>query len=107
MNQRKQRKELEKAISNLLKYSEKAPWLDRQEYFFSERMIEAAVYAGTTEEALCEILEENDYMSIAFGYIFELFATCQWDNEDFSMVGDYLKRQAWRESPYAKGPRQQ
>lgn len=102
MSQRKQQKEIDKALTNLFKYGDQAPWSERQEQLFSEILKDAADRADASVNEFAQVLEDNGYMGMVQGYIFELFATRYWDNEDFCLVDDYLKRRGWREAPRAK-----
>lgn len=102
MSQRKQQKDINKAIFNLIKYGEQAPWSERQVQFFSEMLMESANEVDVTVDEFGQVLEDNGCMDMAFAYLFELFATAYWDNEDFCMIDDYIKRRGWREAPRAK-----
>lgn len=102
MTQRKQQKEIDKAISNLMKYGEQAPWSERQEQFFSEMLMDAADRVDVPVDEFGQVLEDDGYMGMTFGYLFELFATSYWDNDDLCMIEDYIERRGWREAPRAK-----
>jgi hypothetical protein len=102
MNPRKQQKEIDKAIANLIKYGDNEPWADRQQYFFPERLKEAADSIDVPVDEFGQTLADSGYMDMIHGYLFELFASCHWDNEDFSMTSDYVERRGWREAPYGK-----
>jgi hypothetical protein len=102
MKQRKQQKEINKAIANLMKYADKEPWADRQQYFYSERLMEAAAFVDVPVDEFGQTLADSGYMDMVHGYLFELFASCYWNNESFSMISDYVKRRGWRETPYGK-----
>lgn len=102
MNELKHQKSVDKAISNLMKYAKKAPWAEREAQFFSEILRDTAALAGVPVSELGQKLDNYYYMGEAFGYLFELFATSHWDNEDVCMIEDYVKRRGWREPPHAK-----
>ena len=102
MSQRKQQKEIDKAIANLMKYGEQAPWSERKEQFFSEMLMGAADRVDVPVDEFGQALEDSGYMGMVFGYLFELFASSYWDNDDFCMIENYIKRRGWREAPRAK-----
>lgn len=102
MSQRKQQKEIDKAIANLMKYGEQAPWSERQEQFFSEMLMDAANRVDAPIDEFGQVLEDSGYMGMVFGYLFELFASSYWDNDKFCMIEDYIKRRGWREAARGK-----
>lgn len=102
MNQRKQRKEIDKAIANLTKYSEQALWPERKEQFFIEMLINAANRVDVPINEFGQVLEDSGYMGMLLNYLFELFATSYWDDDEFCMIEEYIKLRGWREAPYAK-----
>ncbi len=102
MRNRKHQKEIDKAIANLIKYADRGVWEDRQKEYFNSMFSDVATRLNVATDELVQQLEGHGYMTMIFGYLFENFATCQWDNENYSMIGDYIKRRGWRESPYAR-----
>jgi hypothetical protein len=102
MNQRKQQKEIDKAIANLMKYGEQASWSERQAQFFSEMLMDAANRVDVPIDEFGQVLEDSGYMGMVFGYLFELFASSYWDNDEFCMIDDYIKRRGWREAARGK-----
>ena len=102
MRNRKQQKDIDKAITNLIKYADQEVWGDRQKEFFNSMFSEVADRLNVAPDELIQQLEEHGYMTMIFGYLFENFATCQWNNENYSMIGDYIRRRGWREAPYAR-----
>lgn len=64
--------------------------------------VDVAAQIDIHPEELVQQLEESGFMDMIFGYLFEQFATSHWDDEDFSLIDDYLKRRGWREAPYAR-----
>jgi len=101
MRNRKQQKSVDKAIVNLLKYADQKEWATRQEEFFDELLSEAAKRLDVEVEHWVQLFGEHGYMDMIFGYLFEVFANTQWNNEPDSLIGDYIKRRGWREAPYA------
>jgi hypothetical protein len=103
MHNRKQQKEIDKAISNLMKYSEQDNnWGNKHEQFFNSMLLNVASYLDITPDEVVIQFEDIGYMIMIFEYIFELFITSQCDDEEFTMIEDYIKRRGWREPPYAK-----
>jgi len=102
MSKRKPQKDLDRAIANLVQFGERPPWDDRQGQFYVQSLVRAAETMEIDPDDLKQLLEEEGYMGMAMGYLFEQFATGCWDDEDFCFVEDYLKRRGWRETPYAK-----
>ena len=103
MNSRKQRKEIDKAIRNLLNYVEKqAEWQKRLDELFHQMLSAAANSLYIDEDELTAELQENGYWHMVFGYVFEDFASAHWDGEQNSFIDDYLKRRGWREAPVAR-----
>ena len=102
MSHRKPQKEIDKAIANLMKYSEQEPWSERQQQFYGEMLIDAAARVGVPVDEFGQTMEDQGFMDMIFGYLFELFATRCWDNDDFCLIEDYVKRRGWRETSYAK-----
>ena len=105
MNERKQqkyRKEIDKAVANIMKYGEKEPWAERQGQYFSDMLMNVADRFGVPVNEFGQTLEDHGYMSMVFGYLFELFATSCWDDEEVCMIEEYVKRRGWREAPHGK-----
>ena len=103
MSSRKQRKEIDKAIHNLINYVEKqAEWQKRLDELFHQMLSAAANSLHIDEDELAAELQENGYWHMVFGYVFEDFASAHWDGEQNSCIDDYLKRRGWREAPVAR-----
>lgn len=102
MSKRKPQKDLDRAIANLMQFGERPPWDDRQGQFYGRALDRAAETMEIDPDDLEQVLEEEGFMGMAIGYLFEQFATVCWNDEDFCFVEDYLKRRGWREAPYVK-----
>lgn len=102
MSQRNPRKDIDKAIANLIKYSARAPWSERQRELFGGLFDTVADELDISTEELVQTLEPHSLMDMVFGYCFEQLATSCWDGEDFSMIDDFLKRRGWHEAPYGR-----
>ena len=82
MSSRKQRKEIDKTIRNLINYVEKQPeWLQRLDELFHQMLSAAANSLHIDKDELVAELQENDYWHMVFGYVFEDFASSYWDGE--------------------------
>lgn len=102
MNKRHPRKSIDKAVANLIKYVEKPPWDERFVEFYGESFANAAEELGISSNTLSDALDGAEYHSMIFGYLFEDFATCHWNNEKQSFIDDYLARRGWREAAIAR-----
>ena len=103
MSNRKQKKEIDKAVRNIISFAEKDPkWQLRLEATFSEMLEPAAQLLGIEDEELAANSEEVGYSHMIFGYIFEYFSSLHWDNEEHSFIDIYLKQRGWRETPYGR-----
>lgn len=102
MSQRNHRKDIDKAIANLIKYADRAPWSERQRELFEGLFEAVADELEITPEELVQTLEPHGLMDMVFGYGFEQLATSCWDGEDVSMIDDFLKRRGWHEAPYGR-----
>ena len=99
----KYRKEIDKAIRNLIKFSkQQTEWNKRFNGMFADLIEAAADRLDMDEEELSEILGAESYEFMAFGFTFEEFASALWDNEDQSFIDEYLKRRGWRETAMAR-----
>ena len=103
MSNNKQRKDIDKAVKNLVNYAEQqAKWKLRLEDVFDQMLLPAAQELGIEEDILIEASQEDGYWNIIFGYIFEDFASATWDDEEHSFIDEYLKRRGWREAPIGR-----
>lgn len=102
MNKRQSQKNINKAINNLIKHANRQPWAYRKQQLYDDMYDEASHHLNISTDTLMKTLEQSAYIHIASAYLFELFATYQWDNEDNSLIGSYIQRQGWKETPYGK-----
>lgn len=100
MSNRKQRKEIDKAIRNILNFVEQQPeWQQRLDEIFSQMLSPAAQSLGIEEDELVTEIQQAGCSHMVFCYVFEEFASVHWDNEERSFIDEYLKRRGWRETP--------
>lgn len=98
MSNRKQQKEIDKAIHHLLAYpAQNDVWAQRLEEAMSQMLVPVAQTLNMDDDQLKALLVNGPYGHMAFGYIFEDFATSVWDDDKGSLIDDYLKRRGWRE----------
>ncbi len=103
MSNNKQRKDIDKAVKNLINYAEQqAKWQLRLEDAFEQMLLPATQELGIDESMLVEESQEYGYWDIIFGYIFEDFACAIWNDEEHSFIDEYLKRRGWREAPIGR-----
>jgi hypothetical protein len=100
MSNRKQRKEIDKAVRNIINFANHQPeWQQRLDDMFSQMFSPAAQTLGIEEDELLVEIQDAGYGHMVFGYIFEEFSTALWNNEELSFIDEYLKRRGWREAP--------
>jgi hypothetical protein len=100
MSQRKQRREIDKAIAHLMAYLEQNDtWGERFDEFLSHMMAPVADRLAISVDEVEAYLLDGPYGNLAWGYLFEALATSPWDGEEHSMVDVYLKQRGWREGP--------
>lgn len=104
MSNRKQRKDIDKAVRNLINFAEQqSPWRERLDEMFSGMLSPVANSLQIAEDDLIVELQEGGLWHMVFGYVFEEFAAAIWDDEAHSFIAEYLKRRGWREA--ARGRR--
>jgi hypothetical protein len=99
---RKRKKDISNAINHLIKHANRGEWIHRQQQFNLDMFTEAAEHVGVETDKFIQALEDSDYNSVVQGYLFELFATCYWDNEDKNLIENYLQCKGWKETAYGK-----
>lgn len=100
MSNKKQQKEIDKAIRNLMKYADQqSVWQERLSETFSQVLGQTEHNLGLKQDELASKLHDAGLWHMVMGYLFEAFATTHWDGEKQSCIDDYLKRRGWRESP--------
>ena len=102
MSKQAARREIDKAIANLMKYVDREPWGERRDFFFDQAFSEVADWAEVSVEDIIEEFEPNGLMPMAYGFLFETFASVLWDDDEHSLIGEYLKRRGWREGGFGR-----
>ena len=103
MSNRKQRREIDKAIQHLMQFQvEQEPWSHLMEGFLSEMFTSLANrYDFSVADAENRIMT-SDYSFMAYGYLFEEFATVTWDNAPNNLIEAYLQHRGWREGAHGR-----
>lgn len=95
--------EIDKAINHLMRFQTKVPYMN---YF---RDLEQEVW-----QEIGEIMDEdpNGFRQwlygesgmghMAYGFLFEIWGSVFWHEDDKTPIEIFLKNQGWRESPYAR-----
>ena len=100
MSNRKQRKETDKAVRNIINFAKQQPeWQQRLDETFNQMLSPAAQNLRIEEDKLVAEIQEAGYWHMVFGYVFEEFSSVFWNNEERSFIDEYLKRRGWREAP--------
>ncbi len=100
MSNRKQRKDIDKAVRNIINFAEQQPeWQQRLDETFSQMLSPAAQSLHIGEDELVAEIQEAGYWHMLFGYVFEEFSSVLWNDEERSFIDEYLKRRGWREAP--------
>ena len=93
MSNRKQRREIDKAIAHLMQFQEdNAPWDVLMEEFLSQMFAPVARRLDISVDDAEEQIMGGDYGLMAYGYLFEEFATARWDGAPGNMIDEYLRQ---------------
>jgi len=86
-----------------LDYSENDNWSDLKGDYINEFWeIIAETLNATKNEIIHLIMYSGSYMNNITTYLDECFAHIHWENDEYSMINEYLKQRAWRETPTSK-----
>ena len=103
MSNRKHRREIDKAVRNLIDFAERQDvWRERLDDALSQFLGPLADSLQVDEQVLVAEFEDSGFWPMVFGYVFEEFAAALWDNEPRSLIEEYLQRRGWREAAYAR-----
>lgn len=99
----KQQEEINKAISRMVKYSEtQSPWPDLFTAFFREVMAGLEESLDIGEGQAVTVLEEMGVMDAIFPFLLEEFYINTSNDDNESLIAEFLRRRGWREKPVAK-----
>lgn len=98
MSERKNRREMDKAIRHLIEYDgPNSEWAGRLDTLMDEFLAPVADQLNLGLEEAYEYFFDGPFGHMAFGFLFEEYATVRWDNEQQSLTEAYLKHRGWRE----------
>ncbi|MFT5483374.1 MAG: hypothetical protein ACI9GW_002031 [Halieaceae bacterium] len=100
MSERKARREIDKAIRHLMEYTgPNGEWAHRLETLLDLFLIPVADSLELHPDEVSEYFLGGDFSHMAFGFLFEEYATAHWDSDEESLIDAYLKHRGWREGP--------
>lgn len=103
MSNKKHRKDIDKAVRNLINFAEQqTQWQHRLDEMFEQMLALPAQHLNIDGKDLAEQIRAQGYWHMVFGYVFEQFATVLWDNEKLNCIDEYLKRRGWREALHGR-----
>ncbi|MEH6593713.1 MAG: hypothetical protein V7746_25825 [Halioglobus sp.] len=98
MSERKNRREIDKAIRHLIDYEgPNNEWAGRLDQLEDEFLAPVADKLDLGLDEVSDFFFDGYFEHMAFGFVFEEYATAVWDNEKTSLVDTYLKHRGWRE----------
>jgi len=98
----KKQKEINKSINHLLKYVEKPKWSILKQDYYGDMWTSVAEELSTTDEEIIHGLMQGNYLSNTLVFLFENFITLHFEDDEPSMLEEYIKQRGWRETPYAR-----
>ena len=103
MSERKARREIDKAVRHLIEYDgPNNEWADRLVGHADELLGPVADKLDISLDEASEFFFDGPFEQMAFGFLFEEYATARWDNEEQSLIEAYLKHRGWREGPIGR-----
>jgi len=82
MSDRKTRREIDKAVRHLMEYEgPNDEWAHRLDEFEDECLAPVADKLGLSLDQVSDYFFDGPFGHMAFGFLFEEYATVQWDNE--------------------------
>jgi hypothetical protein len=98
MSERKSRREIDKAIRHLIEYEgPNDEWAFRLDALEDEFLAPVADKLDLSLDEVSDYFFDGHFGHMAFGFVFEEFATVQWDNDEHTLIDAYLKHRGWRE----------
>ena len=103
MSERKARREIDKAVRHLIEYDgPNNEWAHRLDGLGDELLGPVADKLDISLDEASEFFFDGPFGQMAFGFLFEEYATARWDNEEQSLIEAYLKHRGWREGPIGR-----
>ena len=98
MSERKNRRETDKAIRHLIEYEgPNSEWAGRLDELEDEFLAPVADKLDLSLDEASDYFFDGPFEHMAFGFVFEEYATVRWDNEEQTVIEAYLKHRGWRE----------
>jgi len=85
----------DKALKNLLKWSEKEEWSIFREQVFADNFDMICDRFDISVEEIADLL--GDAFDMVYGCVLEDFFTARFGEDDANVIDDYLRRRGWRE----------
>lgn len=92
------RQDTDKAIRNLMQWSERPEWATAQAAVFDAHLASVGERLGYSRDELGRELDEHGYWGMLFGIMFEDFISREPAPDGNNLIDDYLKHRGWRES---------
>jgi hypothetical protein len=98
MSERKNRRETDKAIRHLIEYEgPNSEWAGRLDELEDEFLAPVADKLDLSLDEASDYFFDGPFEHMAFGFVFEEYATVRWDNDEQTLIEAYLKHRGWRE----------
>ena len=98
MSERKNRREMDKAIRHLIEYEgPNNEWAGRLDGLEDEFLSPVADKLDLSLDEASDYFFDGPFGHMAFGFVFEEYATAQWDNDEQTLIDAYMKHRGWRE----------
>jgi hypothetical protein len=98
MSERKNRREMDKAIRHLIEYEgPNDEWASRLDELEDEFLAPVADKLDLSLDEASDYFFDGYFGHMAFGFVFEEYATVRWDNDERTLIDAYLKHRSWRE----------
>jgi hypothetical protein len=98
VSERKSRKEMDKAIRHLIDYDgPNNEWASRLDDLEEEFLAPVADKLDLSLDEAFDYFFDGPFGHMAFGFVFEEYATVYWDNDEQTLIDAYLKHRGWRE----------
>lgn len=91
MSERKNHRETDKAIRHLIEYEgPNSEWADRLDELEDEFLAPVADKLDLSLDEAFDYFFDGPFEHMAFGFVFDEFATVRWDNDEQTLIEAYL-----------------
>jgi hypothetical protein len=98
MSERKSRREIDKAIRHLMDYTgPNDEWASRLDSLMDQFLTAVADSLDLHLDEVSGYFMEGPFGHMVIGFLFEEYASVQWDKDEESLIDAYLKHRGWRE----------